>query len=133
MESVRVECLDHVGVIAAVIKDLGIIDRLDARLVPDRQEEIMPGAAVAGMMLNGFGFANRPLSLTPQFFAHTPLVWLLHEGIHAEMFNRLHSAVHAMKSIPMAVIGCCVTLPWPSVARKASTCAAIISTRPAFP
>jgi transposase len=88
MESVRVERLDHLGVIAAVIKDLGIIDMLDARLVPDRQEEITPGEAVAGMMLNGLGFANRPLSLTPQFFAHKPLDLLFHEGIHAEMFNR---------------------------------------------
>jgi transposase len=88
MESVRVERLDHCGVIAAVIKDLGIIDLLDARLVPDRQEEITPGEAVAGMMLNGLGFANRPLSLTPQFVAHQPLDLLFHEGIHAEMFNR---------------------------------------------
>jgi hypothetical protein len=88
MESVRVERLDHVGVLAAVIKDWGIIDRLDARLVPDRHEEITPGAAVAGMMLHGFGFAKRPVSWTPPFFAHTPLDWLLHAGIHAEMCNR---------------------------------------------
>ena len=46
---VRVERLDHLGVIAAVIKDVGIIDMLDARLVPDSQEEITPGEAVAGV------------------------------------------------------------------------------------
>ena len=40
------------------------------------------------MILNGLGFANRPLSLTPQFFAHTPLDLLLRGGVHAEMFNR---------------------------------------------
>ena len=28
---------------------------------------------MAGMILNGLGFANRPLSLTPQFFANKPL------------------------------------------------------------
>ena len=38
MESVRVERLDHLGVIASVIKDLGLIDMIDARLVPDEQE-----------------------------------------------------------------------------------------------
>jgi transposase len=75
-------------VIAAVIKDVGIIDMLDARLVPDSPEEITPGEAVAGMMLNGLGFANRPFSLTPQFFASKPLDLLLHEGVHAAMFNR---------------------------------------------
>jgi transposase len=40
------------------------------------------------MILNGLGFANRPLSLTPQFFAHKPLDLLFREGIEAAMFNR---------------------------------------------
>ena len=61
---------------------------LDARVVPDSQEEITPGEAVAGMMLNGLGGANRPFSFTPQFFASKPLDWLFHEGGHAAMFNR---------------------------------------------
>src|SRR3989475_7938938 len=88
MEAVHVERLDHLGIIAAVIKDLGLIEMIDARLVPDAQEEITPGEAVAGMILNGLGFANRPLSLTPQFFANKPLDLLWHEGVRAEMFNR---------------------------------------------
>jgi hypothetical protein len=41
---------------------------IDARLLRHDQEEISAGEAVAGMILNGLGFANRPLSLTPQFF-----------------------------------------------------------------
>ena len=88
MESLSVERLDHLGIIATVIKDLRLIEMIDARLVPDDQEEITPGEAVAGMILNGLGFANRPLSLTPQFFANKPLDLLLHEGVRAEMFNR---------------------------------------------
>jgi transposase len=88
MESVRVERLDHLGVIASVIKDLGLIDMINARLVPDAQEVMTPGEAVAGMILNGLGFANRPLSLTPQFFANKPLDLLFRDGIRADMFNR---------------------------------------------
>jgi transposase len=88
MESVRVERIDHLGVIAEVMKDLGLIDMIDARLVPDKQEGLTPGEAIAGMILNGLGFANRPLSLTPQFFANTPLGLLFREGVHAELFNR---------------------------------------------
>ena len=88
MESVLVERLDHLGLIASVIKDLGLIAMIDARLGADEQEEITPGEAVAGMILNGLGFANRPLSLTPQFFAKTPLELLFREGVRAEMFNR---------------------------------------------
>jgi len=88
MEQVRVERLDHLGVIASVIKDLGLIAMIDTRLVPDDQEVITPGEAVAAMILNGLGFANRPLSFTPQFFANKPLDLLFREGIEAEMFNR---------------------------------------------
>jgi len=88
MESLRVERLDHFGLIASVIKDLGLIAMIDARLVPDAQEALTPGEAVAGMIINGLGFANRPLSLTPQFFANTPLDLLFHAGIHADLFNR---------------------------------------------
>jgi transposase len=88
MESVRVERLDHLGVIASVIKDLGLIDMINARLVPDAQAVMTPGEAVAGMILNGLGFANRPMSLTPQFFANKPLDLLFRDGIRADMFNR---------------------------------------------
>jgi transposase len=61
---------------------------INARLVPDAQEVLTPGEAMAGMILTGLGFANRPLSLTPQFFANKPRDLLFHEGIHASMFNR---------------------------------------------
>jgi transposase len=88
MESLRVERLDHFGLIACAIKDLGLMERLDSRLVPDEQEVITPGEAVAGMILNGLGFTHRPLSLTPQFFANKPLDLLFHDGVEAEMFNR---------------------------------------------
>jgi transposase len=88
MESLRVERLDHFGLIVSVIKNLRLIEMIDARLVPDAQEEITPGEAMAGMILNGLGFTNRPLSLTPQFFANKPLDLLFREGVHAEMFNR---------------------------------------------
>jgi transposase len=88
MESVSVERLDHLGVVASVIKDLGLIEMIDARLLPHNQEEITLGEAIAGMIVNGLGFANRPLSLTPQFFAHKPLDLLFRPGVRADMFNR---------------------------------------------
>jgi transposase len=82
MESISIARLDHLGIISAVMKDLGLIDLINARLVPDAQEVLTPGEAMAGMILNGLGFANRPLSLTPQFFANQPLARLFREGIH---------------------------------------------------
>src|SRR5262245_13014956 len=73
---------------------------IDARLMPNSQEEITPGEAMAGMILNGLGFANRPLSLTPQFFANKPLDLLFRKSVRTEMFNRFKlgrtlDAVHA--------------------------------------
>ena len=88
MESLRVDRLDHLGLVAEVIKDLGLIDLINTRLVPDEQEVITPGEAVAGMILNGLGFSHRPLSLTPQFFTNKPLDLLFRAGVAAEMFNR---------------------------------------------
>jgi len=88
MEMVRVERLDHLGLIASVINDLGLVSMIDARLTPDEQEAITPGEAIKGMILNGLGFANRPLSLTPQFFANKPLDLLFRPGVEATMFNR---------------------------------------------
>jgi len=88
MKSVCVERLDHLGLIASVINDLGLVSMIDARLKPDDQEAITPGEAVKGMILNGLGFAHRPLSLTPQFFAGKPLALLLRPGVEAAMFNR---------------------------------------------
>src|SRR5262245_63156514 len=88
MGMVRVERLDHLGLIAAVINDLGLVSSIDARLTPDDQEAITPGEAVKGMILNGLGFANRPLSLSPQFFANKPLDLLFRPDVKAEMLNR---------------------------------------------
>ena len=98
MESVSVERLDHLGVVASVIKDLGLIEMLDARLLVHEQEEITTGEAVAGMILNGLGFSDRPLTLTPQFFANKPLDLLFHEGVRAERFNRFQAWPYPRRS-----------------------------------
>ena len=37
MEAIHVERLDHLGLIASVINDLGLVSLIDARLQPDDQ------------------------------------------------------------------------------------------------
>ncbi|ETX00983.1 MAG: transposase [Candidatus Entotheonella factor] len=88
MENVRVERLDHLGLIASVINDLGLVSLIDARLKLDDQEALTSGEAIKAMILGGLGFANRPLSLTPQFFANKPLDLLFRPGVEATMLNR---------------------------------------------
>lgn len=62
---------------------------IDVRLLPHNHEEITTGEAIAGMIVNGGGCANRPLSLPPQFFANTPLDLLCRLGVRADMLNRV--------------------------------------------
>lgn len=84
----EVERLDHLGVIAGVIKDLKLVEFIDERIPRDTREEISCGEAVAGMILNGLGFSDRPLTLTPQFFENKALNRLFRPGVNAGSFNR---------------------------------------------
>ena len=51
MGSVKVERIDHLGIVAGVIQDLGIIDMIDSRIVPDEREDITTGEAIADCKL----------------------------------------------------------------------------------
>jgi len=88
MEIIKVERLDHLGVVAGVINDLKLIEIIDERIGVGQDEQITTGEAVAAMILNGLGFANRPLMLMPEFFENKPLALLFREGIEAKHFNR---------------------------------------------
>jgi transposase len=88
MDVVKVERMDHLGIIAGVIQDLGIIEMIDSRIAPDEREGISTGEAIAGMILNSLGFSNRPISLTPQFFENKPMSLLFRDGVSSDSFNR---------------------------------------------
>ena len=75
------------GIVAGVIKDLKIVEMINTRIPKDEQENISTGEAIAGMILNGLGFSNRPMSLTPQFFENKPLEVLFRPGVKASDFN----------------------------------------------
>ncbi|MGK5095524.1 IS1634 family transposase, partial [Deltaproteobacteria bacterium TL4] len=65
-----------------------MIEPIDRLLGVHEQSEISHGEAIAGMILNGLGFTDRPLSLSPQFFENKALDILFREGIEASYFNR---------------------------------------------
>lgn len=83
--NLKIKRLDHHGIVAGVIEDLKIVALLAQYLPQDDKQEISP---VKGMIMNGLGFANRPLSLSPQFFTNLPLEHLFRECVKAENFNR---------------------------------------------
>ena len=86
MAGIRVERLDHLGIVAGVCQEIGLPAYLDALAGPS-QQQVSVGTATMAMILNGLGFSNRRLYLVSQFFASKPLEHLLGPGITAE---RLH-------------------------------------------
>ena len=80
------ERLDHLGIVVGVCREMGLAAYLDA-LDTHVHERVSVGTAVVAMILNGLGFSNRRLYLTPQFFQNKPVEWLLGPGIMAEDLN----------------------------------------------
>lgn len=78
--------MDHHGLVAATCKELGIADKINARLFDESQSKgrvVKPGQAIVAMILNGLGFTNRRLYLTSQFFEGKPVDRLLGAEIKA--------------------------------------------------
>src|SRR5215468_4923881 len=86
MAGMRIERLDHWGIVAGVCQEIGVAAYLDALAGP-RQQQVSIGTATVAMILNGLGFSNRRLYLVSQFFATKPVEHLLGAGITAEMLH----------------------------------------------
>ena len=60
--------LDHLGLVAAMIDELGLVEIIDSVIVQDHEQRVVSvGQAVKAMILNGLGFSHRALYLTPHF------------------------------------------------------------------
>lgn len=88
MEVIGSKHLDHHGVVAGVMIDLGLAHLIDEKLPKDSSAKISNGQAVLAMVLNSLGFTSRPLTLTPQFFASKALDVLFGTEVEADDFNR---------------------------------------------
>ena len=83
MIQLTVKNLDHLGIIAAIVDELGIVDYINQQLGEKDTTKISAGLVVKAMILNGLGFINSPLYLFSQFFKDKPLEHLLGKGIKA--------------------------------------------------
>jgi transposase len=75
--NMEIERVDHLGVVAGVIQDLGLIEHINRLIPPTPDMKVSHGHATAAMILTGLGFLQKPLSLTPQFFENRPIRYLL--------------------------------------------------------
>jgi len=88
MASYTTQTLEHLGLVAAMVDELGIVSTVDGLIKQDSsQRHVSVGLAIKAMILNGLGFANRQLYLVPQFFENKPLDRLLGVGLEPSHLN----------------------------------------------
>jgi len=79
--------IDHLGIVAGIIDEIGIVEEIDALLGNHKQEVLSSGLSVKAMILNGLGFVSAPLYLFQEFFVGKASELLLGEGIQPEHLN----------------------------------------------
>ena len=95
----RTEIMDHYGLVSAVCRDLGISEKINQRIGSDDPRRVVqPGVACVAMIINGLGFTNRRLYLTPQFFESKAMDSLFEESIGAGDLNE-HALGKALDEI----------------------------------
>jgi hypothetical protein len=72
VRGMRIERLDHLGIVAGVCEEIGLAAYLDAVAGPSEQQ-VSVGTATVAMILNGLGFSNRRLYLVSPFCATQPV------------------------------------------------------------
>jgi transposase len=87
---IDVQDMDHLGIIAAIIDDIGIVEIIDRELGSHPQEKVSAGQAVKAMILNCMGFLTAPLYLFSEFFTGKATEHLIGEGVKAEYLNGEH-------------------------------------------
>ena len=85
--ALRVENLDHLGIVAGWVDELGIVEQVNQYVAEDARERVSPGVIVKAMILNGLGFVSAPLYLFGDFFVGKPTEHLLGPGILPEHLN----------------------------------------------
>lgn len=80
--------LNHLGLVAGMCDELEISKVIDRVIQQDREKRTVSiGQAIKAMILNGLGFANHALYLTPLFFQDKPVERLIGTDIKAEHLN----------------------------------------------
>lgn len=79
--------LDHLGIIAALVEGLGIVDLVNARLPKLRHHTLTHGDIVLALILNGLGFTQRRLYLFAAWFENKPLKRLFRKEVTAADFT----------------------------------------------
>ena len=78
---IKIKNIDHLGIVAGLIDEIGIVEIINHQLGIDVREKISSGTLVKSILINGLGFVSRPLYLFSQFFEDKEIEILLGSGI----------------------------------------------------
>ena len=84
----RSKGLDHLGIVAGMIDELGLVEGINERLPQDLNERhISIGIGVKAMILNGLGYMQRTLYMVSSYFENLPIDLLLGDKIDSSHLN----------------------------------------------
>ena len=88
-ETIQVETLGHHGIVAGFIDKLKLVERIDARLPISKEKGaiLTHGQRIKAMIINGLGFTQNPIYLSPHFFEDKAVSALIGDGIEAAHLN----------------------------------------------
>lgn len=86
-QQIQVQTLDHLGIIAGIVDEIGLVEQINQLLGQDKREKVSAGHVVKAMLLNGLGFVSSPLYLFGKFFEGKATEHLIGEGVQPEHLN----------------------------------------------
>lgn len=86
-EPMRTEQLEHLGIVAGIVDQLHLEERVNECLGVHPQQSLSPGQGIKAMILNGLGFLSAPLYLYEGFFENKAVAHLLGDSVTAAHLN----------------------------------------------
>lgn len=86
-ERIEVKNIDHLGLVAGIIDEIGLVEQINQLLGQHPTEKISAGHVVKAMILNGLGFVSGGLYMFSRFFEGLATEHLIGEGIKPEYLN----------------------------------------------
>ncbi len=84
---IRVQTLNHLGLIAGLVDEIGIVEEIDRNLGKHPKELVSAGQVVKAMIINGLGFVSAPLYLFERFFEGKATEHLIGSNVRPEHLN----------------------------------------------
>ncbi|MEH1868497.1 MAG: IS1634 family transposase [Nostoc sp.] len=85
--SIEVKNLNHLGIVAGIIDEIGLVDQINKILGQHPQSKVSAGQAVKAMILNGLGFVSGTLYMFPKYMDSYACEHLIGEGVLPEHLN----------------------------------------------